>query len=328
MTILIECREWLKRTYGRFSLYIRAGIRFITGVAVFMLITYKLGYMARLNNPVVPLILAMLCTFLPMSLTAVAAIALLLAHLYALSMEIALVMLVIFLILYLIYYRFAPKYSIVLLLTPIAFCFHVPYVIPILLGLAATPVAALPTALGCIVYYLLHYIAQYGQNAASATTTPTVQKYVFVFGSALKDPGLYLCLGSFILALFVVYFIRSRSIDNAWTIAIVVGTILQLVCFLVGNFAMDISFGTVEVIVGNVLSLAVGMIVQFFCFHVDYLRTEYVQFEDDEYYYYVKAVPKVSITKREKTVKRINVQEHARPGASRQREKNRVREME
>ena len=31
-----------------------------------------------------------------------------------------------------------------------------------------------------------------------------------------------------------------------------------------------------------------------------------IQFEDDEYFYYVKAVPKVTVTAPEKTVKRIN----------------------
>ena len=40
-------------------------------------------------------------------------------------------------------------------------------------------------------------------------------------------------------------------------------------------------------------------------FSVDYSRTERVQFEDDEYYYYVKAVPKVVVATPEKTVKHI-----------------------
>ena len=35
-------------------------------------------------------------------------------------------------------------------------------------------------------------------------------------------------------------------------------------------------------------------------------RTERVQFEDDEYYYYVKAVPKMYVAVKEKQVKTIN----------------------
>ncbi|MFQ9120350.1 MAG: hypothetical protein ACLR4N_07255 [Mediterraneibacter faecis] len=38
---------------------------------------------------------------------------------------------------------------------------------------------------------------------------------------------------------------------------------------------------------------------------MDYSRTENVQFEDDEYYYYVKAVPKVGVQMPEKQVKHI-----------------------
>ena len=46
--------------------------------------------------------------------------------------------------------------------------------------------------------------------------------------------------------------------------------------------------------------------LELFFFTVDYARSENLQFEDDEYYYYVKAIPKVSISTPEKTVKRIN----------------------
>ena len=49
-----------------------------------------------------------------------------------------------------------------------------------------------------------------------------------------------------------------------------------------------------------------GLILEIFFFSVDYSRSENLQFEDDEYYYYVKAVPKLSVARPEKTVKRIN----------------------
>lgn len=41
---------------------------------------------------------------------------------------------------------------------------------------------------------------------------------------------------------------------------------------------------------------------------MDYSRTEHTQFEDDEYYYYVKAVPKINVVAPEMNVKRINAQ--------------------
>ena len=46
--------------------------------------------------------------------------------------------------------------------------------------------------------------------------------------------------------------------------------------------------------------------IQFIKGVVDYQRTEILQFEDDNYYYYVKAVPKLSITVKNENVKHIN----------------------
>ncbi|MCI8372501.1 MAG: hypothetical protein HFI75_08910 [Lachnospiraceae bacterium] len=329
MTTLLECREWLRRVYGKYSLYINAGIRFITGILVFMLITYRMGYMTRLKNPVIPLLMALICTFLPANIMVVFAMILLLAHLYALSWEIALAMLVIFLILYLIYYRFSPRYAFVLMLTPVAFTLKIPYIIPVILGLAATPVTAVPVAFGSVGYYLLHYIFQYGANAAATSAGPGdhVQKYVYVFANAIKAPELYLYLVTMTAALFLVYFIRRLSVDKAWLIAIFTGAISELVFMLAGNFAMDISINVTGLVLGTILAILLAFVLQFFVFNVDYSRTEYVQFEDDEYYYYVKAIPKVHITKREKTVKQINPQKKIRMDSSRQRNRTELDEL-
>ena len=57
---------------------------------------------------------------------------------------------------------------------------------------------------------------------------------------------------------------------------------------------------------GSVCAVIIGVIVQFFKTVVDYSRVENTQFEDDEYYYYVKAVPKIVIAKQQKSVRKIN----------------------
>ena len=64
----------------------------------------------------------------------------------------------------------------------------------------------------------------------------------------------------------------------------------------------------IGVIIGSVISFALAYLLQTLVFSVDYSRTENTQFEDDEYYYYVKAVPKINVTAPEMNVKRINAQ--------------------
>lgn len=75
----------------------------------------------------------------------------------------------------------------------------------------------------------------------------------------------------------------------------------------------DTNVAIAGVIIGTIVSAGIACVIQFFVFNVDYSRTEKVQFEDDEYYYYVKAVPKVTLATPERTVKRINQQKKTRP---------------
>jgi hypothetical protein len=49
--------------------------------------------------------------------------------------------------------------------------------------------------------------------------------------------------------------------------------------------------------------MVLGYGIKFFFMDLDYARTERVQFQDDEYFYYVKAVPKKMVASKEKTVK-------------------------
>ena len=50
----------------------------------------------------------------------------------------------------------------------------------------------------------------------------------------------------------------------------------------------------------------IGLLLEFFVFGGDYTRTERLEYEDDEYYYYVKAVPKACVTTSERSIKKIN----------------------
>ena len=64
-------------------------------------------------------------------------------------------------------------------------------------------------------------------------------------------------------------------------------------CFVFG-FDADLPL----CIKGVLLGLIVALIVRFMKGFLDYNHTEIVQFEDDEYYYYVKAVPKLAVEKK------------------------------
>jgi mannitol-specific phosphotransferase system IIBC component len=74
-------------------------------------------------------------------------------------------------------------------------------------------------------------------------------------------------------------------------------------------FVGTIKMGPILIMIaGVIVSTLVAYILHFSILSLNYSHTEYTQFEDDDYYYYVKAVPKVKVTAQEVNVKRINVQ--------------------
>ena len=70
----------------------------------------------------------------------------------------------------------------------------------------------------------------------------------------------------------------------------------------------DTNLSILSALLGAIVTVIVCKIIEFFRFCLDYSRTEKVQFEDDEYYYYVKAVPKMTVSAPTNTVKKINTQ--------------------
>lgn len=264
--------------------------------------------MERAKDPSIVLILALMCSFLPVNLVAVFGGILILAHAYALSLEFFALAFIIILLMVLLFFRTAPQYGYLLILTPIAFVLKVPYVVPLAMGLVGTPAAAIPVACGTIVFYLLHYMKLNTTMLSGTETESMKQKITYLIDNVVRNKEMLLMAVAFALTLLIVYVVRRMSIDYAWSIAIGTGAVVELVVLLIGSMIFSVSLKLLGVLAGCVVSAGLAFLLQLTVFSMDYSRTEYVQFEDDEYYYYVKAVPKLSIAVSEKRVKKISSQ--------------------
>ena len=56
---------------------------------------------------------------------------------------------------------------------------------------------------------------------------------------------------------------------------------------------------------GPIAGFLIAALAAFWIVVMDYSRTEYFEYEDDEYYYYVRAVPKISVTPRQLRIREI-----------------------
>lgn len=308
MTNLLVMKECLKSIYGKYEVYITPLGKFFLSLITFIMINGKLGYMTKIDSLAVVLITALLCSFLPMNFMVVMAALFILLHLYALSLECAVVVLAIILIMFLLYFRFAPRDTVAVLLTPLCCMLKVPFVVPISMGLVGTPSSAVSVGCGVIIYSILQYISESVTTLNTMDAENAVQKYRYVVDGLLNNKTMLVTLVAFVAVVFVVYFVRRLRVDHAWTIAMVAGALAGVIILLTGDLKYDTNISIVQTLIGAVISLAIVKILEFFVFNVDYSRTEYVQFEDDEYYYYVKAVPKITVAKPAKTVKQITSQ--------------------
>ena len=311
MTNLLVFREQLKKFYSKYELYITPLCKFLLALVSLMVINSRIGYMSTLKNAAVVLILALLCSFLPINLTIVIAAAVTLAHLYAFSVECAIVALAVFLLLFILYFRFSPKDTLAVLLTPICFVLKIPYVMPIAVGLIGTPASSVAVASGVIVYYMLAGMNESASVLNTFDADGMVDKFRYCIDTLMGNRAMMVAIVAFAATVLVVWFIRRLSIDHAWTIAMITGALLNILILLFGDLMYSTDISIIGLILGSIVSVLLVKVLQFFVFNVDYSRTEMVQFDDDEYYYYVKAVPKNTVATPEKRVKTIRVPEKA-----------------
>ncbi len=308
MTALLELRENLKKIYSRNEAFILPVIKFLLGFIVLSIINGKMGYMTKLDNMAIVLIISLLCSFLPTGFMAFFAMMFAVLHMYALSIETAAVGLVVFLLLYLLFLRFTAKEALVVVLTPVLCMLKLPYVMPVAMGLIGTPASCVSVGCGVVVYYLLQTVITNAPTINSMGAEEATAKLRLLIDGMLGNKAMLVMIAAFAITVIVVYLIRRMSVDHSWTIAMVAGVMIEVMILLVGDLMYDTNLSIVSALLGAVVTLIACKIIEFFRFCLDYSRTEKVQFEDDEYYYYVKAVPKMTVAAPTNTVKKINTQ--------------------
>ena len=305
MTTLLVAKQYLKLFYSKYEIYITPLMKFLLAFIALLLINANLGYMAVIDKLPLVLIAALMCSFMPTNFIVIISALFTLLHMYAFSLEGAAVVGGAFLLMFLLYFRFSPKDTAVVVLTPICFLLKIPYVIPISMGLIGTPSSAISVACGIISYYVINYVGENAKVLSGVADEETVTKFKIFIDGILGNKEMVVTIVAFAVTLILVYMIRRMSVDYAWTIAMVAGAMTNIMVILIGDLMFDTNVSVTNAILGTLVSFLLTLVLQFFVFNVDYMRAEKVQFEDDEYYYYVKAVPKVTVTRPEKQVKQI-----------------------
>jgi len=306
MTAMIELRDRLKAFAGVYEMYILGVVKAIAAFVIFNCINSEIGYMEKLNSVTLVLVMSLVASLLPVDFISIAAALLVTLHLYALSPAVAVVGLCIFIVMYLIYFRFTPGRGYFAVITPVAYIWHVPCVMPFVAGyMDKSPTSGIPVLCGTVIYYFLKGVKDNSVNLSTMEERDSlVSKVSDTVSQFLGNRELATMACVMLLASVVVWFIRRLKVDYAWYIAFAVGATIELVGMILGNIRFSLGISFLGMLLQIIVSAAVSFVLMFFFFNLDYERTERVQFEDDEYYYFVKAVPKVYVARGQKKVKK------------------------
>lgn len=311
MLTLLVVKENLRVFYSKYSTILNILIKFILALICLLIVNYNMAYLDAAKNIYLIVIISIFCSVLPYGAIATILSVYILANIYKVSLEMTLMVAVFLLITAILYYSFSPKDAYILILTPVLFTLKIPYVLPFILGLGGSITSVIPISCGIFMYYLFVYIKQNLSTLVNSTSVEVTQRYTQMLNAIIGNKLMILMIVAFAITIVGIYLLKKLSFDYVRTIALVSGLVLLLIAIFAGNILFAVSVPIMELIAGIIVSILIAYIYDFFILAVDYTRTEFTQFEDDDYYYYVKAVPKLSLKASDKKVQNFtnNTQE-------------------
>ena len=308
MSGLFVLRERLKRIYAGKQNVITPFVKGLIALFMLLAINDKIGFVSYLNNFFVVVLLTALCAVLPSAALVCIGCLVTFLHLMALSTEIALIGVAVLVVMALLYLRFCNKQLLLLVLVPLSFYLGLSYIIPLVIGILCGPSAILTMVCGIIIHFFIDYVSTNALAIQEIAATDSMSRVRVGIDAIAHNDALTLALISFVITAIVVYALRKQVMDQAFGTSVITGAIVNLVLNFLGLLIFSNGPSIIGLLLGTIIAVPVAILVAFLFVGLDYSRTERVQFEDEDYYYYVKAVPKMGVQTPSKTARRVNTQ--------------------
>lgn len=296
MTVLMELREKLREVYAKYGVYIQPLLKFLLAILTFVSINECTGYMKPLTNIFILLILALLSAILPLGAIVLFGGIMIVVHCFALGIEVGAAALIMIALMYLLYFRFVPGDGLALILTPAACTFGMPCAVPLGLGLLRGPASALSGCMGIFLYYFLKTVKTVIEPLKASGETDLLKSFEKLTEELMGNRELIIILVGCAAVTICTSVVSKLSADYAWYLAIGIGGLCYLVIAAGGAVLLKADLSIPLIIAGTLGAVVISLLLEFFFFHVDYKKSEYLQYQDDEYVYYVKAVPRIAGT--------------------------------
>lgn len=305
MNGLLKAKEVIKAFYEKYDRYLDGVCRFTFALCLYLTIMYNAGYNSTFTNPIVAAGLALISALLPISAIPVIGCVLIVFEFFSVSMEVAATALLLIFLMALMYFIFRTGKSWLMAFTLLMLLWDIPAaILPVALLLA--PADVLVSLFGILVYGLVIVVKRdvsvlSGHNVALTT----IGRVNLILSDLFTSERLMLLILSICGVMLFISILGRSKINYAPRISTVIGGFFFAVIYFAGSYALSISMNYVAFFFSLILCAAVSFGLIFFVIGMDFRRTESVRFEDDDYYYFVKAVPKRTISLTEKKVENI-----------------------
>lgn len=306
MTQILAVRNKIMEIYRKAAMPINYIAKFLFCFLSFYGCHRLVDYNGKFSGMFIMVAFSFICTFLPFSLGIIMMVLYVVLQLYSVSLLMAATVLFITAIMYCFFIRYITKYGAVIAGVPLAMGIKMHFAFPITFGLVSTPVSIIPVCVGVFAYYFLKGI---NRNAGTLEQVKEADSpfdlYIQVIDGVLKNQSMIVTMIVFALVIIVVYVIRNMKMDYAFEIAAATGVLTCIIGYIILGFKFQLDISILTVVIFSIISGAVSYVILFIYRPLSYATVENVQFEDDDYYYYVRAVPKIKAPSKKITYKHV-----------------------
>lgn len=317
MMTLLVLKSRIKTFYEKHYRIIRGILKVLFVFFALLLITSQMNYSEMLGQVYVMVLLAVVCGFAP---DVVSAFVLFLSigwEAFSAVPVLGILLLFSVVIYSLLFGRIAQGQAYIIILVPLLSMLKLGCVIPITVALFASPVMLPAMLMGILLQFTMSGAIEYARisagNADMAKTENFLLPFTYIVDYLRHNNMLLVTVLAFVITFVCVYLLRRLSFKSASHIAILVGTLVLMFVELFTNILLDLDINPFGFALQALAAMVIASIVQFFRITLDYHGTRKLQFEDDEYYYYVTAIPKYKVAVVDKTVTRIVPDEAEEP---------------
>ncbi len=308
MTSLIKFRNKIEEFYishRRVAGYVLRAV--ITFLCLFVISRF-IGFDPLISQVWFIAVVSLVLAFIPIRFLMMAVLAYTSVQIFQLSYGLGIVTVIILLVMYLLYFRYAGQYGFILMLLPLLYFLKLPLIVVLVLAALEPAISVITVIFGTIFYYLIHYIDVHAVVFASSTGTPELEKAGILLRGVFTNKEFLISLIVSFVVFMIVHFVKSANIAHSYELAIAVGTGVYIILRLGSELLFNTITGSGILLycAAGIASGVIAVVLTDVIKPLDYTRTETVEFEDEEYNYYVKAVPKAAFKSETVSVKKIN----------------------